>query len=88
MTVGYAALTGPMPAGSVANARDPSIPFVFVEAVYSFGGWIGPHRLRTVDQLLWWPESDLETGLYRCRSGYQHDHEDPDSHTDDEDESD
>lgn len=88
MTVGYAALTGPMPAGSVANARDPSIPFVFVEAVYSFGGWIGPHRLRTVDQLLWWPESDLETGLYRCRSGYHHDHEDPDSHTDDEDESD
>ncbi|KXU91467.1 type I-F CRISPR-associated protein Csy2 [Caballeronia megalochromosomata] len=76
MTVGYAALKKPLPPGSVANARDPSIPFVFVEAVYSFGQWISPHRLSDLHELLWRAETDLKMGLYRCRSGYSHDRPD------------
>jgi CRISPR-associated protein Csy2 len=71
--VGYAALTKPLPAGGVANARDASTPCVFVESVYSFGQWISPHRLTHVHELLWRPETDAATGLYRCRSGYRHD---------------
>lgn len=71
--VGYAALTKPLPAGAVANARDGSTPCVFVESVYSFGQWISPHRLNHVHELLWRPEAGTATGLYRCRSGYVHD---------------
>ncbi|WP_244849758.1 type I-F CRISPR-associated protein Csy2 [Caballeronia sp. SL2Y3] len=69
--VGFAALREPLPAGSVANARDASTPFVFVESVYSFGEWISPHRLSSVHELMWRAENDLATGLYRCRSGYR-----------------
>lgn len=71
--VGYAALTKPLPAGSVVNARDPSTPFVFVESVYSFGQWISPHRLNHLDELMWRAQTDPLKGLYRCRSGYAHD---------------
>lgn len=68
--VGYAALSGLYPGGQVANARDESTPFRFVEGVYSIGQWIGPHRLQSVQDLLWWGESH-EEGLYRCRNGYE-----------------
>jgi len=70
--VGYAALTKTLPPGEVANARDATTPFVFVESVYSFGQWISPHRLNDLQELMWRPETDASTGLYRCRSGYVH----------------
>ncbi|WP_153100387.1 type I-F CRISPR-associated protein Csy2 [Paraburkholderia hayleyella] len=70
--VGYAALTQPLPSSAVANTRDTSTPCVFVESVYSFGQWLSPHRLNDLHELLWWPETDAATGLYRCRSGYMH----------------
>ena len=70
--VGYASLTGkPYGAGEVAHARDTTTPFTFVESVYSLGEWISPHRLQSVQALLWHAETDSEKGLYRCRSGYQ-----------------
>lgn len=66
--VGYGAL-GPLhPAGSVANARDASVPFHFVESLYSAGQWISPHRLPAVENLLWYADSQPEAGLYRCRN--------------------
>jgi len=69
--VGYAALDGePLPAGTVANARDAGTPLAFVESVYSLGEWISPHRLRRVQDLLWRAETDTAMRLYRCRSGY------------------
>lgn len=69
--VGYAALQeSPLPAGTVANARDAATPLAFVESVYSFGEWISPHRLRRVHDLLWRAETDASRRLYRCRSGY------------------
>jgi CRISPR-associated protein Csy2 len=70
ISVGYAALTKPLAAGSVTNARDPAVPFAFVESLYSFGEWISPHRLDRVQELLWRPQTDIERGLYRCYSGY------------------
>ncbi|MBQ0132883.1 MAG: type I-F CRISPR-associated protein Csy2 [Comamonas sp.] len=69
--VGYAALTASHAAGTVANARDMTTPLRFVESIYSMGEWISPHRLETLEQLLWWAESDAEKGVYRCRNGYQ-----------------
>ena len=70
--VGYASLTGkPYGAGEVANARDTTTPLAFVESVYSLGEWVSPHRLPSVQALLWHAETDQEKGLYRCLSGYQ-----------------
>ncbi len=70
--VGYASLTDkPYGAGEVAHARDMTTPFAFVESVYSLGEWISPHRLQSVEALLWHAETDSEKGLYRCRSGYE-----------------
>ncbi|HBK55985.1 MAG TPA: type I-F CRISPR-associated protein Csy2 [Xanthomonadales bacterium] len=68
--VGYGALTEVQPAGSVRNARDPRTPFRFVESLYSIGQWIGPHHLTDVSQMLWYPDSDPEQGLYRCRNEF------------------
>lgn len=66
MPVGYAALSGLHAAGSVAGARDGTVPFRFVESVYSLGQWISPHRLSDVTDLIWSPVHDADTGLYRC----------------------
>ncbi len=69
--VGYGTLGDLQPAGSVPNARDASTPFRFVESLYSVGEWIGPHRLRSPAQLLWYADSRPEDGLYRCRNDYR-----------------
>lgn len=68
--VGYGALGELHPAGTVANARDASTPFRFVESVYSVGQWVSPHRLQDATQLLWFADHQPETGLYRCRNHY------------------
>ena len=66
--VGYGALGPLQPAGSVANARDASVPFRFVESLYSVGQWISPHRLPAAENLLWYADSQPVAGLYRCRN--------------------
>lgn len=68
--VGYGALGALHPAGTVANTRDASTPFRFVESVYSVGQWVSPHRLQNATQLLWFPDHQPEAGLYRCRNHY------------------
>lgn len=69
--VGYGALSELHPAGSVANARDATTPFRFVESLYSIGEWISPHRLASPEQLLWYADSRPDEGLYRCRNDYR-----------------
>jgi CRISPR-associated protein Csy2 len=69
--VGYGALGDLHPAGSVANARDATTPFRFVESLYSMGEWISPHRLQSPQQLLWYADSQPDDGLYRCRNDYR-----------------
>lgn len=69
--VGYTALSELHPAGSVAGVRDASIPFRFVESVYSIGEWVSPHRLHQVEQMLWRTQFDADKGLYRCVNRYQ-----------------
>lgn len=70
LPVGYAGISPLYPPGVVANTRDAQTPFRFVESLYSLGQWISPHRLRTLEQMLWTQESDPENGLYRCRNRY------------------
>lgn len=67
--IGYGVLAE-YPAGNVANARDPSVPFRFVESLYSIGQWIGPHRLQSLRELLWYADHDPTAGLYRVRNDY------------------
>lgn len=69
--VGYGALGTLHEAGTVANARDATTPFRFVESLYSTGQWLSPHRLDEPRQLLWYAESTPESGLYRCRNDYR-----------------
>ncbi len=68
--VGYGALSPRYTAGTVTNARDATTDFRFVESLYSLGQWISPHRLRGPRELLWYPTSDPENGLYRLRNDY------------------
>jgi len=70
--VGYGALSDLHGPGNVANARDDSTPFRFVESLYSVGEWISPHRLQTPQELLWYVDSRPDEGLYRCRNDYRH----------------
>lgn len=71
MPVGFAALSELHVPGTVAGARDPNLPFRFVESVYSIGQWINPLRLTNVTDLLWEPSHDRPSGLYRCINEYQ-----------------
>lgn len=69
--VGYGALGELHAAGSVAHARDADTPFRFVESLYSMGEWIGPHRLHSPQDLLWYADNRPDEGLYRCRNDYR-----------------
>lgn len=64
--VGFSALSELFDPGEVDQARDNSIPFRFVESVYSMGEWRSPHRLEKLSDLLWYSYTDHEAGLYRC----------------------
>jgi CRISPR-associated protein Csy2 len=69
--VGYAALSQEVhPAASVAAARDDQTPLRFVESVWSIGQWVSPHRLTSLDALVWQINYQAESGLYRCCNSY------------------
>lgn len=68
--VGYGALSDVFPAGSVVSARDADTDFRFVESLFSIGQWIGPHRLQSISQLLWYSDANPAAGRYRCHNDY------------------
>jgi CRISPR-associated protein Csy2 len=68
--VGYGAISDQYDPGEVANARDPSVPFRFVESLYSIGEWVSPHRFQKPDDLMWFVENDLSRGIYRVQNDY------------------
>lgn len=70
LPIGYAGISPLYAPGEVANSRDETTPFRFVESIYSLGQWIGPHRLTELQQLLWHTEADPDAGLYRCINHY------------------
>lgn len=70
ISIGYGALTNTFEPGTVANARDMETPFRFVESLFSIGEWISPHRLRSPNELFWYPESDIQKGLYYLYNDY------------------
>ncbi|WP_423823560.1 type I-F CRISPR-associated protein Csy2 [Salinisphaera sp. SPP-AMP-43] len=68
--VGYGALGELHAPGEVANARDTTTPFRFVESLYSIGQWISPHRLQRPEALLWYIDNELDPGSYRLNNDY------------------
>jgi CRISPR-associated protein Csy2 len=68
--VGYGALSPLYPPGRVTKARDSTIPFRFVETLYSIGEWVTPYRLRSPEDMLWRSIADPNAGLYLCRNHY------------------
>lgn len=70
LPIGYAGISELHSPGSVANSRDASTPFRFVESLLSLGQWISPHRLNSLEQLLWHHGGDPMAGLYRCINRY------------------
>ena len=68
LPIGYAGISDLYPPGTVANTRDESTPFRFVESLYSLGEWVSPHRIQCFEQLLWTQEADAEKGIYRCHN--------------------
>lgn len=68
--VGYAAISPLYQPGDVHNARDEETPFQFVESLYSLGEWVSPHRLTTLQQLLWYRQTDIQNGIYLCSNHY------------------
>lgn len=68
--VGYAAISPLYASGEVINARDEGTPLRFVESLYSLGEWVSPHRLTSLQQLLWHHHTDIARGLYCCVNHY------------------
>lgn len=66
LPIGYAGLSSLHAPGEVLNARDPDIPFRFVESIYSVGEWVSPHRIECLEQMLWYYYGEAEQGIYRC----------------------
>ncbi len=63
---GFRALSPLYAPGSVGNARDREVPFRFVESLYTLGEWKSPHRLTSLQELLWQYRTDEKAGLYLC----------------------
>lgn len=70
IAVGFRGISKVYEPGEVARTRDPTVPFRFVEAVYSIGEWISPHRLSSLDDLVWRYEAKADAGWYLCRNNY------------------
>jgi CRISPR-associated protein Csy2 len=70
LPAGYAALSPTYAPGQVRNARDAETPFRFVESVYTLGQWLSPHRIKTLDDMLWHHSADIDAGIYRCTNRY------------------
>ncbi|QDH13226.1 hypothetical protein E3E12_02320 [Formicincola oecophyllae] len=65
IAVGYGAIGPCHPAGTVADARNASVPFQAVESLYSIGRWKWPCALTDPIHLLWAEHTEPERGVYR-----------------------
>ena len=62
--IGYCALSDEIPADVIANARDPYTPLRFVEPLFSIGEWQSPHRLKSIEEMLWHIKPDSDESLF------------------------
>ena len=53
--------------GQAKNQRDPDIPHRFAESIVTLGEFRMPHRIHSLDEILWRYHIDLEKNLYLCQ---------------------
>jgi CRISPR-associated protein Csy2 len=68
LPVGYAAISPLYAPGEVKNARNNETPFRFVENVFSLGEWVGQHRVKSLQEMLWAHHAQPEAGLYTAKN--------------------
>jgi len=71
IVVGYQGISELYDAGAVAKSRDSNTPVRFVEALYSLGQWLSPHRIQKLDQLFWCYQYQEQEAQYLCINSYQ-----------------
>jgi len=52
--------------GQAKNQRDPDTPHRFAESVVTLGEFRMPHRISSLDEILWCYHVDLDKNLYLC----------------------
>jgi len=70
IAIGYKGISPLYQAGEVANSRDDQTPVRFVENLYSLGEWLSPHRIKTIEQLVWFYQHDEAEQSYLCVNHY------------------
>lgn len=71
LPLGYLGISPLYEPGAVKHARDEQTPFQFVESLYGIGQWIGPHRIRDLNGLFWYPQNDTENNTYLCHNDFK-----------------
>jgi CRISPR-associated protein Csy2 len=66
ISTGFQSLSELYPSGVVKNVRDRTIPFRFVEGIYTVGEWKSPHRIQDLRHILWTYVVEPDRGVYRC----------------------
>lgn len=54
--------------GKADNSRDSTTPHRFAESVVTLGEFVMPHRIKSLDAMLWQYQVDLENNLYLCKN--------------------
>ena len=54
--------------GVAKNQRDAETPHRFAEAVVTLGEFKMPYQIKSIDEILWRYQVDLENDLYLCQS--------------------
>ncbi|MGI5309149.1 type I-F CRISPR-associated protein Csy2 [Rheinheimera sp. WS51] len=62
--VGYQAISDLYEPGVMQNARNPEYPSQYVEAIYSLGKWVFPHRIDNLKTAFWHYQHDTTNNLY------------------------
>jgi CRISPR-associated protein Csy2 len=57
--------------GAAKNQRDPETPHRFAESVVTLGEFRMPHRIQSIDDILWCYHTDTDKNLYLCRQNSQ-----------------
>jgi len=64
IATGFHGITEP---GTAKNQRDPDAPHRFAESVVTLGEFRMPHRINSLDEILWSYHTDLKNNLYLCQ---------------------
>ncbi|AEF99821.1 type I-F CRISPR-associated protein Csy2 [Methylomonas methanica] len=65
IAVGFQGISKP---GVAKHQRDPDTPHRFAESVVTLGEFVMPHRINTLDDMLWQYRVDLQRNLYLCQT--------------------